>query len=183
MLLTADAFGVLPPVSILERRGGDVSLRDGVHLEARGHRGGRDRARGRRSRPVSAPPSCRTRRRCMPSCSPGGWGRVGPGASCSTRGGVAAPTARASGCRSRRPAPCSTRRSTGEFDDVELEVQPILGLKMPVTCAGVDDAILNPPRHVGRPRGLRRGRGEAARHVPGQLRQAGVRRCSASSGP
>jgi phosphoenolpyruvate carboxykinase (ATP) len=27
---------------------------------------------------------------------------------------------------------------------VELEVQPILGLKMPTTCAGVDDAILNP---------------------------------------
>ncbi len=32
----------------------------------------------------------------------------------------------------------------GEFDDVELEVQPILGVKMPTTCAGVDDAILNP---------------------------------------
>ncbi len=32
----------------------------------------------------------------------------------------------------------------GEFDDVELEVQPILGLKMPTTCAGVDDEILNP---------------------------------------
>jgi phosphoenolpyruvate carboxykinase (ATP) len=32
----------------------------------------------------------------------------------------------------------------GEFDDVEIEVQPILGLKMPATCAGVDDDILNP---------------------------------------
>jgi phosphoenolpyruvate carboxykinase (ATP) len=32
----------------------------------------------------------------------------------------------------------------GEFDGVELEVQPILGLKMPTTCAGVDDEILNP---------------------------------------
>ncbi|MEZ5165153.1 MAG: phosphoenolpyruvate carboxykinase (ATP) [Acidimicrobiales bacterium] len=32
----------------------------------------------------------------------------------------------------------------GEFDDVELEVQPILGVKMPTTCAGVDDGILNP---------------------------------------
>jgi phosphoenolpyruvate carboxykinase (ATP) len=32
----------------------------------------------------------------------------------------------------------------GRFDDVELEVQPILGLKMPATCDGVDDAILNP---------------------------------------
>jgi len=32
----------------------------------------------------------------------------------------------------------------GRFDDVELEVQPILGLKMPATCEGVDDKILNP---------------------------------------
>lgn len=32
----------------------------------------------------------------------------------------------------------------GEFDDVELQTQPILGVKMPVTCAAVDDTILNP---------------------------------------
>ena len=32
----------------------------------------------------------------------------------------------------------------GDFDDVEVDVQPILGLKMPVTCAGVDNEILNP---------------------------------------
>ena len=32
----------------------------------------------------------------------------------------------------------------GEFDDVELQVEPTLGVKMPVTCAGVDDEILNP---------------------------------------
>ncbi len=32
----------------------------------------------------------------------------------------------------------------GEFDDVELEVQPILGVKMPTSCAGVDNGILNP---------------------------------------
>jgi len=32
----------------------------------------------------------------------------------------------------------------GEFDNAELEVQPILGVKMPTTCSGVDDEILNP---------------------------------------
>lgn len=32
----------------------------------------------------------------------------------------------------------------GEFDDVELVVQPILGLKIPKHCDGVDDKILNP---------------------------------------
>ncbi len=32
----------------------------------------------------------------------------------------------------------------GEFDEVELEIQPILSLRMPASCAAVDDAILNP---------------------------------------
>jgi phosphoenolpyruvate carboxykinase (ATP) len=32
----------------------------------------------------------------------------------------------------------------GDFDGVEFEVQPILGVKMPTTCEGVDDEILNP---------------------------------------
>lgn len=32
----------------------------------------------------------------------------------------------------------------GELDDVETEVEPTLGLRMPTSCPGVDDAILNP---------------------------------------
>ncbi|MCP4223891.1 MAG: phosphoenolpyruvate carboxykinase (ATP), partial [Actinomycetia bacterium] len=32
----------------------------------------------------------------------------------------------------------------GELDSVELEKHPILGLKMPTTCPGVDSEILNP---------------------------------------
>ncbi|MFV2040271.1 MAG: phosphoenolpyruvate carboxykinase (ATP), partial [Acidimicrobiales bacterium] len=32
----------------------------------------------------------------------------------------------------------------GEFDDVELVTQPILGLRMPTTCAAVPDDILDP---------------------------------------
>jgi phosphoenolpyruvate carboxykinase (ATP) len=32
----------------------------------------------------------------------------------------------------------------GELDDVETEIQPILGLAMPKTAPGVDPSILNP---------------------------------------
>ncbi|GJM37621.1 MAG: phosphoenolpyruvate carboxykinase [ATP] [Acidimicrobiales bacterium] len=32
----------------------------------------------------------------------------------------------------------------GEFDGAELQVEPTLGVKMPVSCDGVDDEILNP---------------------------------------
>ena len=44
LFLTADAFGVLPPGQQAHPRAGDVLLHQRVHLEARGHRGGRDRA-------------------------------------------------------------------------------------------------------------------------------------------
>ncbi|MEC7845733.1 MAG: phosphoenolpyruvate carboxykinase (ATP), partial [Actinomycetota bacterium] len=32
----------------------------------------------------------------------------------------------------------------GEFDDIDLETQPILNLRMPTTCSNVPDEILNP---------------------------------------
>lgn len=32
----------------------------------------------------------------------------------------------------------------GEFDNAELQTEPTLGVKMPTTCAAVDDTILNP---------------------------------------
>jgi phosphoenolpyruvate carboxykinase (ATP) len=33
---------------------------------------------------------------------------------------------------------------SGEFDGVDLQTEPTLGVKMPITCAAVDDTILNP---------------------------------------
>ncbi len=33
---------------------------------------------------------------------------------------------------------------SGEFDNAELQTEPTLGVQMPVSCSGVDDAILNP---------------------------------------
>jgi phosphoenolpyruvate carboxykinase (ATP) len=32
----------------------------------------------------------------------------------------------------------------GEFDGADLQTEPTLGVKMPITCAAVDDTILNP---------------------------------------
>ena len=33
---------------------------------------------------------------------------------------------------------------SGEFDRADLQTEPTLGVKMPITCAAVDDTILNP---------------------------------------
>ncbi|HJM99881.1 MAG TPA: phosphoenolpyruvate carboxykinase (ATP) [Acidimicrobiales bacterium] len=39
----------------------------------------------------------------------------------------------------------------GEFDDIDLETQPILNLRMPTSCSNVPDEILNPRRTWGNP--------------------------------
>ena len=46
ILLTADAFGVMPPIARLTRRAGDVSLPVGLHGQGGRHRARRHRARG-----------------------------------------------------------------------------------------------------------------------------------------
>ena len=46
VMLTADAFGVLPPIARLSPAGRDVSLPVRLHGEGGGHREGRDRAEG-----------------------------------------------------------------------------------------------------------------------------------------
>ena len=60
-------------------------------------------------------------------------------------------------CGSGRRMPMSATRRlldaalAGEFDDVATRTHPILGLTMPVTCDGVDDKILDPGTTWGDP--------------------------------
>ena len=115
VMLTADAFGVLPPISLLSRRAGDVPLPLRLHRPRRRHRARRHRAAGHLldllRRAVHAAPPQRLRRdagradRAPPR----------PAAGCSTPAGPAAATASASACRSRPPAPCSTPPSTAAW--------------------------------------------------------------------
>ena len=72
VMLTADAFGVLPPISRLTPDGGDVSLPVRLHREGGGHREGRHRAARRRSAPVSARRFCRCRPAATRRCSASG---------------------------------------------------------------------------------------------------------------
>ncbi len=56
VMLTCDAFGVLPPIAKLDAGAGHVSLPLRLHREGGGHREGRDGSARRRSRPASAHP-------------------------------------------------------------------------------------------------------------------------------
>ncbi len=64
---------------------------------------------------------------------------------------------------------------SGQLDKVECEVHPIFNLKMPKSCPGVRREDPQPAQHLDRQGGLRRGREQAARHVPQELRREEVR--------
>ena len=76
----------------------------------------------------------------------------------STRAGRAGPTARASGCRSRRRARCSARRSERGLDDVDYRIDPIFGFEVPARGAGCRLAAARPALDLARPACLRRAR-------------------------
>ena len=66
IMLTADAFGVLPPDREADARAGDVPLPLRLHRQGRRHRAGRHRA----DRPPSAPASARRSWPCTPPSTP-----------------------------------------------------------------------------------------------------------------
>ena len=66
IFLTADAFGVLPPIARLTPRAGDVPLPVRLHRQGRRHRARRHRAAGDLLAPASARRSCR----CTPPSTP-----------------------------------------------------------------------------------------------------------------
>ncbi len=176
VLLTADAFGVLPPVSILDPGRGHVPLRHRLHLEARRHRGRRHRARGHLQRLLRRPfmsqkPSvyaellaermARARDPLHPAQHGWSGGPYGKGERMSLKDTRALLNA----------------ALDGELDDVETEMHPILGLRMPASCPGVDDEILNPRNTWDDPaEAYDEAAAKLRGHVPGQLRGQGIRR-------
>ena len=108
VLLTADAFGVLPPVAVLDPEGGDVPLRVGLHRQARRHGSRHHASRGPRSARASALRSWRrfpsvVRRGCLAEKMEQHQTLA---ASCSTPAGRGGHTAPASASRSATRAPC-----------------------------------------------------------------------------
>ena len=132
IFLTADAFGILPPIARLEPRAGAVLLPLRLHREAR-----RDRDRRHRAaadvldllRPaVPAPAAMASTRTCSARSSTDTARRSGS----STPGGRAARSAKAAGCRSRRPARCCARRSPASSTTPSCERDPNFGFGVPV---------------------------------------------------
>ena len=143
VLLTADAFGVLPPVSILDREETMYHFVMGFTSKLAGTEVGVTEPEPNFSSCFGAPfmsqkpavyAELLARRmaendtRCIMLNT--GWtgGPYGTGARMSLKDTRALLDA----------------ALEGEFDDVALQTEPTLGVKMPTTCEGVDDTILNP---------------------------------------
>ena len=145
VFLTADAFGILPPIARLTPRPGAVLVPLRLHREARRHRDRRHRA---------AADVLGVLRRAVPAAA-----AVGLRAACSARSSTQHDgdgLARQHGLDGRpvrrgRADADHRRRATlldaalsGELDGVEYRVDPTFGLEVPVAVPGVDPALLDP---------------------------------------
>ena len=143
VLLTADAFGVLPPVSILEPSEVMYHFAMGFTSKLAGTEVGVTEPEATFSSCFGAPFMAHRahvyaellaermgehRTRCILLNTGWSGGPYGKG----ERMSLAATRA------------LLNAALDGELDDVELEKHPILGLKMPTSCPGVDTEILNP---------------------------------------
>jgi len=144
VLLTADAFGVLPPVSILEPKDVMYHFVSGFTARVAGTEVGVSEPQPTFSACFGGPfmaqrPNVyaellakkmqQNKTRCILLNT--GWSGGG-----ATSGGAR--------MKLKVTRALLNAALNGELDDVETEVQPILNLKMPKSCPGVDSTILNP---------------------------------------
>ncbi|SHH22958.1 phosphoenolpyruvate carboxykinase (ATP) [Hydrocarboniphaga daqingensis] len=144
VLLTADAFGVLPPVSILEPKDVMYHFVSGFTARVAGTEVGVSEPQPTFSACFGGPfmaqrPNVyaellakkmeQNKTRCILLNT--GWSGGG-----ATSGGAR--------MKLKVTRALLNAALNGELDNVETEVQPILNLKMPKSCPGVDSTILNP---------------------------------------
>ena len=149
IFLTADAFGILPPIARLTREQALYYFLSGLHREARRHR---DRCHGaaadvldvlRPAVPAAAAARLRepARLEARPARLDRGW---------STPAG---PAGRSAGNRMPIQATRTMLRAalSGELDDTELRIDVNFGFGVPVAVAGVDAKLLDPRSTWGDP--------------------------------
>ena len=138
VFLTADAFGILPPIARLSRDQAHVLVPLRVHREARRDGDRRDRAAADvldlLRRAVHAAAAHRLRADARREARSPRRERSGS----STPAGQGGRSATGTGCRSRRPAALLHAALAGALDGVEYRVDPVFGFEVPVSVPGVD---------------------------------------------
>ncbi len=143
-MLTADAFGVMPPIAKLTPAQAMYHFLSGYTAKVAGTEKGRDRAGGRPSRPASARPSCRAIRPSTATCCAELIAEHGVDCWLVNTGW----TGGAYGTGKRMPIKATrallTAALDGSLKKVEFRTDPNFGFAVPVTVEGVDAAILDP---------------------------------------
>ena len=152
VFLTADAFGVLPPISQAHPRAGGLPLHQRLHRQAGRHRGRGQGAEGHllgllRGAVHAAPPG-RVRARCWSSASSATTSRSG----WSTPAGPAARTASGERMNIAHTRSMVRAASTARLDGVPTRTDPNFGVEVPTELPGRARArFLDPRGDVGRP--------------------------------
>ena len=144
VMLTADAFGILPPIARLTPRPGALLLPLRLHRQARRHRDRRRRSRSRPSRPASGRRSCPSRRPSTRGC----WARSSTATArrcwLVNTGWTGGPY----GEGHRMPIQATRRllhaALSGELDGVDYRVDDVFGFDVPVEVPGVERSLLDP---------------------------------------
>ena len=144
VMLTADAFGILPPIARLTRDQALFYFLSGLHRQARRHR---DRRQGAAADVLDvlrrAVPAAAARRLRAAARREARRARRRPSGS-STPAGPAGRTARGSGCRSQATRALLHAALSGELDGVEYRVDDVFGFEVPVAVPGVEPSLLDP---------------------------------------
>ncbi len=143
VLLTADAFGVLPPVSILEPAEVMYHFAMGFTSKLAGTEVGVTEPEATFSSCFGAPFMAH-RAHVYAELLAGRMGEHRTRCILLNTGWSGGPYGKGERMSLKATRALLNAALDGDFDDVELEKHPILGLKMPTSCPGVDTEILNP---------------------------------------
>ena len=143
-MLTADAFGVLPPIARLTREQALFYFLSGYTAKVAGTEIGVTEPQATFSACFGAPFLPQHRRPCTRSCSASGSTAMARRSGSSTPAGREARTARVSGCRSARRGRCCQRPSLGKLDNGAFRTDDVFGFHVPESVPGVDKRLLDP---------------------------------------
>ena len=189
VMLTADAFGVLPPLSRLTPDGRHVSLPVRVHGEGCGNRERRDRAEGDLQRLFRGAVPAAARPAATRAC----WARRSRGITSKVwllnTGWTGGPYGIGSRMKIGFTRAMIRAALSGALDDVPYSHDPVFNLDVPTTCPDVPTEVLS-PRRTWSQAGRVRPPGGAARPdvrrqlqaVRGRCHRRGARRRSAILG-